>query len=195
MIRIGIDVDNVMADFTGGFIESFNRRTGKNLKREDLLLWNFKDAINELYKGEIDGNIANEILWDKNLAISLELRKGVKDIFNRICNHNEIQVVIVTALAEELIPGRNKWFKKHFNGLNFEIHYETDKEKIDMDYLIDDGVHNLDKLSNKISKDNCLCITHPYNINCNYPTFNTLEDAIYHILDKENLNMDNKETV
>ena len=38
MIRIGIDVDNVMADFTEGFVKSFNMRTGKNLKGEDLLL-------------------------------------------------------------------------------------------------------------------------------------------------------------
>lgn len=195
MIRIGIDVDNVMADFSTEFVKRFNKNTGKDLKIEDLLLWNFKDALNEIYKGEIDGNVANEILFSKDFVSSLELRKGVEDIFNKICNNDEIQVVVITALFDELIPVRNEWFKKHFNGLDFELHYESNKDKINIDYLIDDGVHNLDKVANKISKDNCLCITQPYNIECDYKSFDTLEDAIYYILYKENISINNSKAV
>ena len=38
MIKIGIDVDNVMADFTGKFVDVFNKRTGMCLKENELVL-------------------------------------------------------------------------------------------------------------------------------------------------------------
>ena len=49
-IRIGIDVDNVIADFSQGFIEEFNRITSKTLKREEITKWNLDMLIEELYK-------------------------------------------------------------------------------------------------------------------------------------------------
>ena len=66
-IRIGIDVDNVILDFSEKFVKEFNKKTGKNLTRGELTKWNLKDVVDELYIGEVDGEIANELLLSSDL--------------------------------------------------------------------------------------------------------------------------------
>lgn len=183
---VGLDADNVIFDFTSSFVYYFNKITGKNLRREDLKQWNFKYALKELY-GEDYYKLANEIMAMPDFVLNLKLKPGVYSAFKELCENERTKVLIVTALADDLIPQREKSFKKYFGGLDYEIVYETDKAKIDMHYMVDDGIHNLDNLSTKIAKENCICMIEPYNINCGYPSFKYLGDAVNYIYTKEGL--------
>lgn len=88
-----------------------------------------------------------------------------------------------------MIPYRDKWFENNFKDCKFEIHYKTDKKDVEIDYLIDDGIHNLDNVATVIGADNCLCIKTIYNKNSKYKTFNNLEEAIDYIKNKEKQNL------
>ena len=186
-LRIGIDVDNVIADFSELFISEFNRLTNKNLSRKDLKIWNFKDAINNIYKGEINGEIANEILKDKSFFENLPLKEGALEGLRKLSENQDIDIVIVTALSKDMIPIRDLWIKNHLNEFKLEVKYETKKDNVKMNYLIDDGVHNLDMLNPIIGADNCLCIAEEYNQDASYNRFNSLYDAVNYIFDKENI--------
>lgn len=190
-IRIGIDVDNVIVDFSERFVEEFNKLTGKNLTRNELTKWNLKDVVDELYVDEIDGEIANEILISGILMHNMPYKESARETLLEMNKNKFIEIVIITALHKELIPLREQWFKEEFPDMEYELHFEINKSKIHLqnpiDYLIDDGIHNLDDLSKYIPKENCLCIEEPYNINSEYNTFKTLKDAYDYILAKENI--------
>lgn len=190
-IRIGIDVDNVIVDFSEKFVGEFNRLTGKDLTRDELTKWNLKDVVDELYANEIDGEIANEILLSGVLMDNMPYKESAKETLLEMNKNKAIEIVIITALHEELIPLRKKWFKEEFPYMQYELHFETNKSRVHLenpiDYLIDDGIHNLDDLSKHIPKENCICIEEPYNLNSSYTTFKTLKDAYEYILDKEKI--------
>lgn len=191
-IRVGIDVDNVIVDFTSRFTEEFNKITGKTLNRNDLHKWNLKDVINELYNGEIDGEISNELLFSGVLFDDLRFKDNAKEALDRMNLNQSIDIVIITALDESLKEKRINWFKEELPHIKCELHFESKKstvhEKKPIDYLIDDGLHNLDELSKYIPIENCLCIEEPYNKSSIYPRFKNLEEAYNYILKKENLN-------
>lgn len=193
-IRIGIDVDNVIVDFSERFVEEFNRLTGKNLTRNELTKWNLKDVVDELYVDEINGEIANEILINGTLMHNMPYKESAKETLLEMSKNKSVEIVIITALHEELIPLRKQWFKEEFPNMAYELHFETTKSNIHLenpiDYLIDDGLHNLDDLSRYIPKENCICIEEPYNLDSSYTTFKTLKDAYEYILLKENLKED-----
>ena len=198
-IRIGIDVDNVIVDFSKKFVDEFNNSTGKNLLREDLTKWNLKDVINELYNGEIDGEIANELLFSGVLMNNMELKDTAKDTLIEMHKNNLIEIVIITALHESMIEKRIQWFEEEFPDIDYELHFETKKSIVHknnpIDYLIDDGLHNLDELSKYIPSENCICIEEPYNRNSRYITVKTLKDAYEYILNKENIDCEIRKVV
>lgn len=184
-IRVGIDVDNVVLDFTGRFIDCFFKKTGIYIDRNDINTWNFKDYIDDKFAGKIDGGIVNEMLLTGELVTEMDYKLRSKEALIEMNNHNNIEIVFVTALHKDITHLRENWFKEHLNDLNYELHFESKKSKIKMDYLIDDGIHNLDELSKYIPTENCLCIKEPYNNQTIYPTFNDLYEAYEYILEQE----------
>lgn len=189
-IRIGIDVDNVVLDFTERFIECFYEETGLLLTREKITNWNFKNYIDDKYKDNknICGEMVNEMLFSEKLITNMKYKAKSRETIFDMAKNNKVEIVFITALSENLINIRKDWFANNFKDINYELHFESKKSNIQIDYLLDDGIHNLDELSKYISKENCLCIKEPYNINSSYLNFDNLHDAYEYILNKENLN-------
>lgn len=186
-IRIGIDVDNVVLDFTGRFIDCFYQETGFILDRDEIDDWDFQDYINRKYQNSIDKEIVNKMLFNGKLITDMEYKLRSREAILEMSKNNNIEIVFVTALEKELSHIRKAWFDENFKDIDYELHFETKKSNIKIDYLIDDGVHNLDELSKYIPFENCLCIKEPYNSNSIYLKFDDLYDAYKYILEKENL--------
>lgn len=188
-IRVGIDVDNVIADFEDLFVKEFNRVTKQNLDKKQLLKWNYKEAIRDIYNTNIYDELVNEIISTPNFVLNLKFIGNAKEVLRDLYYSENIEPVIITSLIDKMIPYRNKWFENNFKDCKFEIHYKTDKRGIEVDYFIDDGIHNLDAVSTVIGTDNCLCIETIYNKNSKYKTFDSLENAINYIKYKESQNL------
>lgn len=192
-VRIGIDVDNVIIDFSQKFVDEFNKQTGKNLNRNQINKWNLKDVVDEVYNNEIDGEIANRIIRSEAIMKDLPFKELAKETLFKMSENNNVEIVIITALHKELIPLRRIWFEEEFKNLKYELHFEMNKSNIQsynpIDYLIDDGIHNLDELSNHIPVENCICIEEPYNTGSKYVTVKNLQEAYEYILKKENLKL------
>ena len=39
-VRLGVDLDGVVTDFTGGWVEIYNREFGAHIGIEDVVTWN-----------------------------------------------------------------------------------------------------------------------------------------------------------
>lgn len=185
-IRIGIDVDNVIANFNDLFIREFNRLSEDKLEEIQLTKWDFKERVSEIYNTNKYDELIDNILTSKEFFLDLELLGNARKVLEDLYYDEYIEPIIITAAPLDMKVYRDTWFKKNFKDLDFKIHYETDKKKIKVDYMIDDGLHNLDELSKVIGIENCLCIKSSYNSNEKYHTFNSLEEAIEYIRLKEN---------
>ena len=189
-IRIGIDVDNVIVDFSEQFVIEFNKVTGKNIIRDDITEWSVTELFSNLYD-DVDEALVLDILNRPSIALEAPYKESARETLIKMSKNKNIEIVIITALHDELIEYRKFWFKKEFPNLNYELHFEQNKSNVHLnnpiDYIIDDGLHNLDNLSKYIAKENCICIEEPYNINSEYPTVKTLEEAYNYILQKENI--------
>lgn len=186
-IRVGIDVDNVVLDFTEKFIEYFYKETGVKMNREEIDDWNFKNYINKKYQGKIDGEIANRILLSGKMLMNMKYKNKSKEAILDMNSNKNIELVFITSLHSHLRTIRKNWFKENLKDINYELHFESKKSNVQVDYLIDDALHNLDELSRYIPHKNCLCIREPYNKDSKYLSFDTLYDAYNYIRKKENL--------
>lgn len=189
-IRVGIDVDNVIADFSEKFIEEFNRICGKNAVREDVTEWDVELQFSEIYK-DVDKSLIKKIIYSPEMVEDINCKEFSKEVLLEMNKNESIEIVIITALHDEMIENRKLWFKKEFPELDCELHFEKIKSKVHLDnpidYMIDDGLHNLEDLSKYIPKENCICIDEPYNKNSEYITVKNLKEAYEYILEKENI--------
>lgn len=189
-IRIGIDVDNVIIDFSKQFVEEFNRITGKNITRDDITEWDITELFNDIYD-DIDKDLVDNILRSKNMVMGVPYKEFSRETLINMHENKNVDIVIITALHDELTEYRKLWFESEFPGLDYELHFEKNKSNVHLnnpiDYMIDDGLHNLDDLSKYIPEENCICIEEPYNNTSKYITVKTLKDAYDYILEKENI--------
>lgn len=184
---VGVDVDNTINNFSELFIVYLERLTGFKLKEEDIFDWNLGHVINTMSEGKVNGDISKQIIIMEDFISELEILDNVKEVLERVLKDKKIKVKLVTALADEkLIPVRDNWLKLKLQDMDIEIVYEVNKEKVKMDYFIDDAIHNLDSLAPILGKENCICIKHKYNENCNYLKVNNIEEAFEYIYKKEN---------
>ena len=185
-IKIAVDVDNVLSDFTTMFVKDFKKRTGLDLKKEDLTDWNYTECIKKIYK-DFDENVSKEIIRNEENIKNLKMIEGAEESFKEICKNPNVEVRIITAVTPSLHKTRREWLERYFEKEEYELFFEYKKEKIEFDYIIDDALHNLNGAATKIPIENCICIEHLYNKNDIYPTFKSLKAAIDYIIKKENL--------
>lgn len=185
-LRIGIDIDNVVLDFSQKFVDCFYEDFNIKLDRNELDTWDIQTTIDKKFNNSMYKDLVNKMLFSGRLVTDMEYKPlSLETILDMNKNEN-IEIVFVTALEKELSHIRKAWFEENLKDVKYELHFEHNKSKIQMDYLIDDGVHNLDELSQHIPYENCLCILEPYNKDCKYNKFENLNEAYMYILEKEN---------
>lgn len=139
-MRLGIDLDGVVADFTKGWIDIYNREFGADLKVEQANSWDgftkithFKDT-RAFWKwtSDLDGR---SLFWHlETFPGSVE---ALKDL--RSAGH---QIVIVTMKPSFAIDDTYEWISAKGIPAS-EVHILEDKWRIDCDVYLDDGPHIL----------------------------------------------------
>ncbi len=150
MMRIGVDLDEVLADFNTPFIEYCNKRFGKVLKREDFANSDYGPLLGKSGKEVI------EIVNDFYKSIYFERMMPVSGSVNAVAFLSSMNdLFVVTSRPDFLASSTKKWICNNF-GSNFlgifhsSNHYtkrqNCGKSKVDLcrhfdlDLLIDDSL-------------------------------------------------------
>lgn len=139
-LRLGIDLDGVVADFNAGWIQAYNDEFGAELTPDQVQMWDglfslthFEDmdAFWEWAKGHGGGSVFRH----------LEPYPGAIDTLREL-NREGHDIVILTAKPDWAVHDTLEWLADHRVPTR-EIHFLHDKWRIDCDVYLDDSPYTV----------------------------------------------------
>lgn len=152
-LRLGIDLDGVVADFNAGWTRRYNDHFAAAVHPDDIRSW---DGLVPLT------HFADmEEFWDW-------AQTGPPSIFRELPCYDDAcptirslagghRIVIVSSKFDWAIPDTLEWIAEHRLPAR-EIHFVWDKTTVDCDVYLEDAPHNLEALAR----------THPDRVVCRF---------------------------
>lgn len=158
-MRLGIDLDGVVADFNAGWMLRYNEEHGTNLLPEMVQEWDamvsltrFRSNIEFWEWARNDGGLG----LFRNLPVFSEARHGL----DRLSRSHKI--VIITTKPHWAISETYAWIADKEIPTR-EVHITGRKWEVDCDVYLDDGPHNLESLVFKRSDRTVCRFVRPWN--------------------------------
>lgn len=142
-MRLGIDLDGVVANFTKGWMDFYNRDFGTDLVVDDSRRWNdlvdltHFTNIGEFWRwsSDLDGR---SVFWH------LEPFPGAIEALQDLHDEGH-EIVVVTTKPRFAVGDTYDWIERHDLPAD-EVHILEDKWLVECDVYLDDGPHILPKL-------------------------------------------------
>jgi 5'(3')-deoxyribonucleotidase len=159
-MRLGIDLDGVVANFTRGWMDFYNREFGTDLAEADSTRWN--DVV-ELTHFE---NIGEFWRWSsdldgRSLFWHLEPFDGAVEALETLSNDGH-QIVIITTKPRFAVEDTHEWIAKHGIPAD-EVHILEDKWLVECEVYLDDGPHILPRLVRERPESTVCRYVRPWN--------------------------------
>ncbi len=154
-LKIGIDIDGVLANQIHGILPRIQARLGMSLRYEDVTDW-------RLPLGGSD--IAKEIglaLEDEGYVMGMRVHDGAREIVDEL--YGEHRIVVMTARPPEARAWTSQWLQNH--GFTFDELVnvkEQNKSLYRTDVLIDDYVGNIKEYLRN-AKGTAILVDQPWN--------------------------------
>ena len=142
-LRLGIDLDGVVADFNAGWISRYNGDFGADLLPEHVDIWDAPTLLTHFTDMGEFWTWARTSGDGASIFRILEPYHGAIEALDRLAELHH--VVIVTTKPSYASADTFSWIGQH--GLpTTEVHIIDDKTMVDCDVYLDDGDHNLEAL-------------------------------------------------
>ena len=132
---LGIDLDTTLNNLNEVWLSRYNEEYKDDLK--SYATWDIHKHVKE----ECGDNIF-KYLHEPKFFYNLDIRDKARSVFEYLSSYFEIY--IVTAYTADTCVDKVEWVKKHLPNFNYKnIIFCNDKSVLNLDYLIDDGHHNI----------------------------------------------------
>jgi len=126
--KIGIDLDDVLLDFSGALIPWHNANYGTKYRYEDMTSYNLEDIL-QCPRYEIDRRMTDFHFSEEHYnALPIP---GAALALERLSQDHSL--IVITSKADEMRPSMEAWLAKHFPNLiesvHFTNHHLGDKSK------------------------------------------------------------------
>lgn len=154
-IKLGIDIDSVIADILPPWINFYNTEYGDNLCIDQITEW----SINKFTKPECGLKIF-EYLERPDFYEHVKPIEGAIEGIELLREYG-FKIYYVSACVPNTMDQKVRWMQKYIKSFDWkQLCFSYDKSIIDVDALIDDGPHNLDASPGYIST---IRFDQPYN--------------------------------
>lgn len=135
--KIGIDLDSVLNNLEDVWLAHYNRDYNDCMIPEDLVSWH----IHELVKPEC-GEKIYDYIKQKHFFLQMKPKPNAINVTKWLCDLADVYVV--TASEPFTVEDKCKWLQRYYPHIPLErVIISHQKSMINVDYLIDDGAHNI----------------------------------------------------
>jgi 5'(3')-deoxyribonucleotidase len=135
-----IDQDDVLAEYILGVTVAFNKKYGTHLRAEDCDSWDLCSVF---------GETIDTVMHEPELFRSLLPAKNALEVFERLYHSNLFEMYIVTAANPKTVEAKYEWIASYLPFFpQSRIIVCSHKFMIKGDFLLDDGMHNIQDFFN-----------------------------------------------
>jgi 5'(3')-deoxyribonucleotidase len=140
-LRLGIDLDGVVADFNTGWMKRYNSQFGTDLHHSQVIGW---DGLHRLtHFASMDEFWAWAQLGEGSIFRDLPVFDGAVETIAQLATQHRI--VIISSKFDWAISDTLAWLSEK-RVLAREIHFVWDKTTVPCDVYLEDAPHNLEAL-------------------------------------------------
>ncbi len=123
-MRIGIDIDEVVAEFVEGYLELFNKKFEKEAKKEDILTYDLWKNLG--ISKEDSFNLAHEF-FKSPIFERVKLIEGAVESIPKLSENNEL--FFITSRPIDFKSKTENFLTKNFSNINFKLIHSGDRFK------------------------------------------------------------------
>lgn len=154
MVRIAIDMDEVIADFTSKHLRLFNAKFNKNVQLSDVQGLKLRELHPELAED------ITALIQDPQFCRDLDPISDSQEVIKELSEQHEIFITTAAMEFPTSFTAKYEWLNEHFGFLNpMNYVFCGDKSIIHADYLIDDNARHFERF-----KGQGILFTAPHNI-------------------------------
>jgi 5'(3')-deoxyribonucleotidase len=143
MKRMGIDMDEVIADTLGELLVRYNRQFDAALTKDDLAGRRFYQMIPESHRPAI-----HEMFRDGEIFAELPVIEGSQEVIRRLQERYEVFITTAAMDVPSSFAAKFRWLAEHFPNIPpSHIVFCGDKSVLGVDYLIDDNSRHFERLT------------------------------------------------
>jgi 5'-nucleotidase len=136
--RIAIDMDDVLADASGRFIEYYVERFGKQITKEVLRGPNWAEAV-DLHADEV-----RSWVYEPGFFRGMQVLPDAQEVVRQLQAHYEVFIVSAAIEFPNSLKEKVEWMAEHFPFVDWRyLVLCGHKYMIQAEYLIDDHEKNL----------------------------------------------------
>jgi 5'(3')-deoxyribonucleotidase len=142
MKRIGIDMDEVVADTLGELLQRYNRDFGTSYDKSELVGRRFWETVPVEHKPRII-----EYFEDGEIFADLPVFEDSPEVVRALQDRYEVFITTAAMEVPSSFNAKFRWLKRHFPFIPAShIVFCGDKSVLAVDYLIDDNVRHFERL-------------------------------------------------
>jgi 5'(3')-deoxyribonucleotidase len=176
--RVLLDVDGVLADFAGAWIDLINAERHPDLtpiRREDLNEWEIFDALeksgtfNEKELARLKKTCHDETAR-KGFCASLKVIQDAEDNVRKLMLFAEVFIVTSPWHTDYWVNERSAWVQRHFGIPRSNVMHGSAKHICAGDFLIDDKTSTVVKWAQEAYNGRGIVFATPHNVNDPIPS-------------------------
>jgi|GEM_PF-190788 len=139
MMRLVIDMDEVLADPMAKFIKLVKRDYGIDINHKDLNGIEFREVLDSSISYKV-----NEYINEKGFFRDLDVIDGAADVVKKLSEKYDIYIVSAAMEFRNSLEDKYDWLSQHFPFIHWNNIVFCGNKIVDADLMIDDRIRNFE---------------------------------------------------
>ena len=135
-----VDIDDVIEDLCSAWVKWLNNQWGTDVKREDITDWDVSKFFPTLSRDQVFAPLHNDYFW-----WTIEPKPGAAEYLKKLIEEGYNVYLCTSTDYRNVKPKYEAIVSRYFPFIPWrKVIVAHDKQMINADFLIDDGIHNLE---------------------------------------------------
>ena len=121
ILKIGVDIDDILASYNKHFIEWYNVKYNTNINFEDIYTFNLDQLVN------VSKEEANKLIDTFSNSDDCKNLTPIEYSVEYISHLRDFELISITSRAEHLRDITESWLEKYFPNIFKDVYFVTDK--------------------------------------------------------------------